>query len=214
MNLLIEELTPSQANIIVEASGSEGSQRKLYLNGIFMQADVVNQNKRVYPLDEMTREVQRAQRIISESNGIFGELDHPTTLTVNLDRISHFITELKMVGSDVYGKAQIITDTPMGKIAAALINTNVRLGVSSRGTGHVNESSGNVSNFGFVTVDIVANPSAVKALPVGIYESLQLTQNGRQTLSLAESVIHDQNAQKYFVAAFQKFLADMQFQKR
>lgn len=214
MNLLIEELTPSQANIIVEASGNEGSQRKLYLNGIFMQADVINQNKRKYPLEEMAREVQRAQRIISESNGIFGELDHPTTLTVNLDRISHFITELKMVGSDVYGKAQIITDTPMGKIAAALINTNVRLGVSSRGTGHVNESTGDVSNFGFVTVDIVANPSAVKALPVGIYESLQLTQNGRQTLSLAESVIHDQNAQKYFIAAFQKFLADMQFEKR
>lgn len=211
MNFLIEELRPSEANIVIESAQST---KDLWLNGIFMQSCVRNRNNRIYPLSEMEREVNLANETIRESNGIFGELDHPTTLTINLDRVSHVITELKIVGQDVYGRAKIVQDTPVGQIAKALINTGVRVGVSSRATGSVNESTGEVSQFGFVTVDIVANPSAHKALPIGVYESIQRNSNGKVITSLAEAVLHDQTAQKYFEREILKFVAEMDYAKR
>lgn len=209
--LLLEELRPSEANIIVE---NNTNSKDLWLNGIFMQSAARNRNGRIYPLHEMQREVDNAMKVISETNGIFGELDHPTTLTINLDRVSHVITELKLVNTDVYGRAKIVQETPVGQIAKALINTGVRIGVSSRATGSVNESTGEVSNFGFVTVDIVAQPSAHKALPEGVYEGLEHYQRGKVVTSLAEAVLHDNNAQKFFQTEILKFIQEMGYQKR
>lgn len=212
MDFLIEELRPSEAKIVVESDATVG--KELWLSGIFMQSSARNRNGRIYPMTEMQREIDAANAIINETNGIFGELDHPTTLTINLDRVSHVITELKMVGTDVYGRAKIVQDTPVGQIAKALINTGVRIGVSSRAAGSVNESTGEVSNFAFVTVDIVAQPSAHKALPVGVYESIQRTSNGKVITSLAEAVVHDDSAQKYFQKEILKFVAEMGYAKR
>ena len=150
--ILIEELMPSESNLIVESE--VGADKELYLSGVFMQADLQNRNGRTYPIHEISKAVTEANNRIKESNGIFGELDHPQSLTINLDRISHVITEMKMVGANAVGKAKIIQDTPMGGIAKALINSGAKVGVSSRGAGQVNESV--VTDFAFVTVDIVA----------------------------------------------------------
>lgn len=198
---LFEQLMPSEGNIITESSKSGN---EAWIQGIFMQADVKNRNGRVYPLQEMVNAVKQANVTITENGGIFGELDHPQTLTINMDRISHIITELKVDGSNVLGKARLL-NTPMGLIAQELSKSGVRYGVSSRGAGTVNES-GQVSGFSVVTVDLVATPSAAGAMPKTIYESLNMGNNSNEILTLAESVQHDPKAQEYFKKEIMKFL--------
>jgi len=199
--LLCEELSPTTANLIEESS-QDG--RNLWISGVFMQADLKNRNGRVYPLAEISNAVNVANTRIQESNGVMGELDHPQTLNINLDRVSHIITEMRMDGTNAYGKAKLL-DTPMGNIARQLIANGVRLGVSSRGAGTVTESGG-VNGFQFVTVDIVATPSAPGAVPDTIYESLMMNKHGKEVITLAEQLKHDDAAQKYFVKEFKKFL--------
>jgi len=164
----------------------------LYLKGIMMQADLKNGNGRVYPLSEISKAVEEAQKRIKEGFNIMGELNHPDTLSINLDRVSHIITEVAMDGSNAIGKMKLL-NTPTGNIAKALIEGGVRLGVSSRGTGNVNES-GDVSDFSFVTVDIVSQPSAPNAYPDAVMESM----GNKKVMSLAEAVVHDKKAQAYF----------------
>jgi hypothetical protein len=190
--LLVEQLMPSECNLIQEASGDGKS---LWISGIFMQADLKNRNGRNYPLSEISAAVTGSKSRIVESNGIMGELDHPQSLNINLDRVSHIITELWMQGTNAYGKAKLL-NTPMGKIAQELIQSGVKIGVSSRGAGNVNES-GAVNGFQFITVDIVAQPSAPNAYPGSMYESLQQAKNGHNMLTLAEAAQHDEAAQKY-----------------
>lgn len=209
MDLLIEELMPSQAGLITESS-TDG--KNVWLSGVFMQSTIKNRNGRVYPLTEISEAVNTAVQRIKESNGIFGELDHPQTLTINLDRVSHVITEVFMKGNDVIGKAKIL-DTPMGLIAKELIKSGVAMGVSSRGAGNVNES-GEVSGFQFVTVDIVCTPSAPGAVPSVMYESVWAHKNGQRVLTLAEQVKEDPAAQKYFKKAFMDFLNENLFAKK
>lgn len=207
--LLIEELSPVQAGLIAESS-NDG--KNTWLAGIFMQGDIKNRNGRVYPATEITEAVKVAQQVIKERNGIMGELDHPQTLSINLDRVSHVITDIKMEGANAVGKAKML-NTPMGNIARELINSGVALGVSSRGAGTVNESGG-VSGFQFVTVDIVAQPSAPNAYPSAVYESLQYAKNGHNILDLAEAVKHDPSAQDYLKKEILKWLSTGLFAKR
>jgi len=207
--LLIEELTPTEANVVTEAS-QDG--KNTWLSGIFMQADIKNRNGRVYPVTEVNEAVKIAQQTIKERNGIMGELDHPQSLSINLDRVSHVITELDMNGSNAMGKAKML-NTPMGNIARELVNSGVSLGVSSRGAGQVNEDGG-VSGFQFVTVDIVAQPSAPNAYPTTVYESLEHAKNGHNILDLAEAVRQDPAAQKYFKEEILKWLGNGLFAKR
>lgn len=202
--LLIEELTPEECSLITESS-KDG--KDMWLSGIFMQASIKNRNGRLYPLNELATAVKSAEQRIKEQNGLLGELDHPQTLTINLDRVSHVITGLKLEGNNVVGKAKLI-NTPMGNIAKELIKSGWLPGVSSRGAGSVNEGGG-VSGFQFVTVDIVAQPSAPGALPSTVYESLGMSKNGKQIMDLAESVRHDPYAQKYFSKEIQKFMTEM-----
>lgn len=207
--LLVEELMPSECNLIQEST-QDG--KSLCLSGIFMQADIKNRNGRMYPLSEITEAVNGAKLRISEQNGLMGELDHPQTLQINLDRVSHVITELWMQGANAYGKAKLI-NTPMGNIAQELIKNNVKIGVSSRGAGNVNESGG-VSGFQFITVDIVAQPSAPNAYPGSIYEAIQHAKNGNQVMTLAEQVRHDAAAQKYLKKEILKWLSEGVFAKK
>ena len=208
VQILVEELTPAQAGLIKESS-HDG--KTIWLNGIFMQGGIKNRNGRVYPINEIESAVKSAQQRIKESNGIFGELDHPQTLTINLDRISHVITELRLEGSNAIGKAKLLS-TPMGNIAKELVNSGVALGVSSRGAGQVNESGG-VEGFNFVTVDIVAQPSAPNAYPQTVVESLDMARNGHNIMDLAEAVRHDPSAQKYFKKEIEKWLSEGLFAK-
>lgn len=207
--ILVEELTPTESNLIEETSATG---KDVWLSGVFMQAEIKNRNGRMYPLNEIANAVQLAQQRITESNGIFGELDHPQTLTINLDRISHVITEMRMEGKNAYGKAKLL-NTPMGSIAKELVKSGVRLGVSSRGAGTVTESGG-VDGFQFVTVDIVAQPSAPGATPSTVYESLQMSKHGSNALSLAEQLREDAGAQKFFKKEIMKFLEEGLFAKK
>lgn len=209
MDLLFEELLPTEASVVTESS-SDG--KSMWLNGICMQSMIQNRNGRVYPLNEIQNAVTNAQQRIKENNGIFGELDHPQTLTINSDRISHVITEMWMSGNDAYSKAKLL-NTPMGNIAQELLRSGVKIGVSSRGAGNVNES-GLVEGFQFITYDIVITPSAPSATPGMVYESLEQATNGNKILTLAEQVRHDDAAQKYFKKEIMAWLSEGLFAKR
>lgn len=144
----------------------------LYIEGIFMQSDRENKNGRIYPRGIMEKEVNRYQDLIREKRSL-GELGHPPNPTINLNQVSHLITELRMDGNNVIGKAKIL-GTPMGKIAENFIKEGVRLGVSSRGLGSLKERNGVnevQDDFHLATVDIVADPSAPDAFVTGIMES-------------------------------------------
>ena len=206
--LLVEEFTPNEARVIQESS-TDG--KHMWLSGICMQSSIKNRNGRNYPLNEIAAAVQNAQARIKECNGIFGELDHPQTLNINSDRISHVVTEMWMNGNDAYGKAKLL-NTPMGNIAQELLRSGVKIGVSSRGAGNVNES-GDVSGFQFITYDIVVTPSAPNAYPGLVYESLERAQNGNKILTLAEQVRYDDAAQKYFKREIMKWLFEGVFAK-
>lgn len=207
--LITEELSPSEAKLITESS-RDG--KDTYLSGIFMQADITNRNGRVYPTSEISEAVKNAQTIIKERNGIMGELDHPQSLSINLDRVSHIITEMRMEGSNAMGKAKLL-NTPMGNIARELISAGVGLGVSSRGAGTVTESGG-VSGFQFVTVDIVAQPSAQDAYPSTVYESLEIARNGKKIISLAEAAKDDEDAQLFLKREIMAWLETGLFAKK
>jgi hypothetical protein len=207
-SLLIETLYASEANMMVESS-QDG--KNMWLNGVFMQADIKNRNGRTYPKSIMSEAVRQLQSAILESNGVFGELDHPTTLTINLDRISHVISEVQFVGNNVIGKAKLL-NTPMGLIAQELSKSGAKLGVSSRGAGNV-MPDGTVSEFQVITVDVVAQPSAPGATPMVVYEGIERARNGTQIMSLAESLVHDESAQKYFKREIIKFFEEFSRKK-
>lgn len=205
--LLIETLTPDESRIVVESSTDN---KTMWLNGVCMQSTIKNRNGRNYPLSEISAAVENAKQRIAENNGIFGELDHPPTLTINSDRISHVITEMWMSGNDAYGKAKLL-NTPMGNIAQELLRSGVKIGVSSRGAGNVAES-GEVNGFQFVTYDIVITPSAPSAYPGLMYESLD-TKLGQKVLTLAEQMREDEAAQKYFKKEIMSFIKNELFKK-
>lgn len=206
---LIETLTPDEARIITESS-NDG--KNAWLSGVFMQSGIKNRNGRVYPIGEISKAVNSAQKAIKEHNGIFGELDHPKSLTINLDRISHVINEMRIDGNNAIGRAKLL-GTPMGNIAKELVDSGVKIGVSSRGAGSVSES-GEVSDFNFVTVDIVATPSAPGAMPTAVYESMMQSSHGRDAITLAEQMREDPDAQLYFKREFLKFLNEGLFAKK
>lgn len=196
MKLLQEYLDPSIANL-TEAQRSDGN---LYLSGIMMQAAMRNGNGRIYPVNEISRAVSECQDKIKKGQFIMGELNHPDTLSINLANVSHAITEISMVGDNAVGKMKLL-NTPAGQIAKAIIEGGVRLGVSSRGTGNVNES-GDVSDFSFVTMDIVSTPSAPDAYPSVVAEAM----GSKKVLSLAEAVVHDKKAQAYLKTEVAKLI--------
>jgi len=174
---LIKEV---QANLNYLAEESEDGKKNLYIEGIFMQADKKNKNGRLYPRGVMEKEVGRYQDLIREKRSL-GELGHPPSPTVNLDKVSHLITELKMSGPDVVGRAKILK-TPMGEIAENFINEGVRLGVSSRGVGSLKDNNGVnevQDDFHLATVDIVSDPSAPEAFVTGVMENREwIMENG------------------------------------
>lgn len=198
MQLLTEHLSPVTAALCEMKRGTD-----LYLSGIMMQAALRNGNGRVYPTNEISKAVEGMQERIKGGHFILGELNHPDVLSINLANVSHAITEVRMDGNNAVGKMKLL-NTPSGQIAKAIIEGGVRLGVSSRGTGNVNES-GEVSDFSFVTVDIVSQPSAPDAYPNVVQEAL----GNKKILSLAEALVDDKKAQKYLKAEMMKFLESL-----
>ena len=203
--LLVEHLSYDQARIVTE-SLNEG--KDLYMKGICIQGAVENANKRVYPLHEIKRAIETVNKQTQNGFSVLGEVDHPTNLRINLDRVSHMITEMWMEGANGYGKLKILP-TPMGQLVRTMLESGVKLGVSSRGSGNVNESSGTVSDFEIVTVDIVAQPSAPNAYPMAVYESLMNMRGGQKMLGIAAEINHDQRAQSYLQKEIVRLINEM-----
>ena len=165
--------------------------------GIFIQGGVKNANQRVYPVSEIARAVKTLNDQMSGGYSVLGEVDHPQDLRINLDRVSHMITRMWMDGPNGYGKLKILP-TPMGNLVKTMLESGVKLGVSSRGSGNVKEDgSGQVSDFEIITVDVVAQPSAPGAYPTPIYEHLMNSRGGNQAINLARQVKEDPKAQKF-----------------
>ena len=191
---LRENLSFDQARIVVE-SANEG--KDLYMKGICIQGGILNANQRVYPVNEISRAVNTLNEQIQGDYSVLGEVDHPEGLNINLDRVSHMITEMWMDGPNGYGKLKILP-TPMGQLVKTMLESNVKLGVSSRGSGNVMEDgSGQVSDFEIITVDVVAQPSAPGAYPTPIYEHFMNTNGGYKAFQTAREVQGDKKAQKY-----------------
>ena len=176
-----------ELNFIVENTESGG--KSLYIEGIFMETEKGNKNGRIYRKPIVEREIQRYQQLINEKRSL-GELGHPPNPTVNLNNVSHLITELKMVGDDAYGKAKILS-TPMGKIAESLVSEGVKLGVSLRGLGSTKQKNGLdevQEDFHLATIDIVSDPSAPSAFVRGVMESAEwILENGSWSMVQIES---------------------------
>jgi hypothetical protein len=195
---LVEIINPLQAQLIAEnldyQIGGE-TKKRLYMKGIFIQANVQNLNERVYPLSEITHAVNSIKEQLQSGYSILGELDHPEELTLNVQDASHKIVDMWMEGNNGMGKLQVLS-TPMGQIVKTLIlEDDVKLGVSSRGMGNVTDR-GIVEGFEIVTVDIVAKPSAPSAYPRAIVEAKNLRKWGKIE-NLAINSMFDPNARKY-----------------
>jgi hypothetical protein len=208
MNLLSENLTFDQANMVVESADNSKGGKDLYLKGICIQGGVRNANERVYPVNEIGRAVKTLNDQISTGYSVLGEVDHPEGLNINLDRVSHMITNMWMEDANGYGKLKILP-TPMGKLVETMLESGVKLGVSSRGSGEVNES-GDVSGFEIITVDVVAQPSAPGAYPTPIYEHLMNARGGMKAYELAQATKHDDKAQKYLKESLINIISKLQ----
>ena len=206
---LKEHLSFDRAEMMVE-SVKEGDTdlKTLFMKGIFIQGGVKNANERVYPIQEIESAVDTLNEQIQEGNSVLGEVDHPDDLKINLDRVSHMITNMWMDGPNGYGKLKILP-TPMGQLVQTMLESGVKLGVSSRGSGNVNDLDGRVSDFEIITVDIVAQPSAPNAYPKAIYEGLMNMNGGYDTWKLAQSVQNDKSAQKYLSKEIVKFIREL-----
>jgi hypothetical protein len=202
---LVEHLTYDQARVVTESS-EDG--KNLYMKGICIQGGVKNANQRVYPVTEITSAIKQVHEQLSGGNSVLGEVDHPSNLRVNLDRVSHMITEMWMDGPNGFGKLKILP-TPMGNLVKTMLESGVKLGVSSRGSGEVNESTGEVKNFEIVTVDVVAQPSAPNAYPKAIYEGLMNMNGGQQMFNMAAEVNEDPRVQKYLTESIKRFINEL-----
>ncbi len=209
MNLqpLRERLSFDQAQMTVEAKETSNGGKDLYMKGIFIQGDKVNHNQRVYPGSEIARAVESIKSRLEQGYSVLGEADHPDDLQVNIDRVSHMVTEMWMDGADGYGKLKIIP-TPMGNIIRTLLESGVKLGVSSRGSGNVG-ANGRVSDFEIVTVDVVAQPSAPDAYPTPIYERVMLDRRRAALMDVALAATYDRSAQKHLVTEVTRFIKNL-----
>lgn len=204
-SLLVEHLSYDQAQIKTERT-NEG--KDLYMVGICIQGGVKNANQRVYPLNEIARAIETVNKQAQSGYSVLGELDHPANLRINLDRVTHVCEKMWMEGQNGYGKLKILP-TPMGQIVKILLDSGVKLGVSSRGSGNVDDMSGKVSDFEIVTVDIVAQPSAPDAYPTAVYEGLLNMRGGHRLLGVAAEANRDQRVQKYLQSEMVRLINEM-----
>jgi len=206
---LRENLTFDRANMVVESVKEDGSDLKtLYMKGIFIQGGVKNANERVYPVNEIENAVDTLNTQISEGYSVLGEVDHPDDLKINLDRVSHMIESMWMDGPNGYGKLKILP-TPMGQLVKTMLESGVKLGVSSRGSGNVNDLDGRVSDFEIITVDVVAQPSAPNAYPSAIYEGLMNMKHGHRLMEVAKEASGDKKVEKYLKEEVMRLIKDL-----
>ena len=216
MKLITEEV--SNVKIITEGKGSN---KKLYIEGVFLQGNIKNRKGRMYPVETLAREVNRYNEAFVEKGRALGELGHPDGPTVNLDRVSHKITSLVQEGDNFRGKAQLL-NTPMGKIASSLLDEGVMLGVSSRGVGSLKEDRDGCKVVGedfmlATAADIVADPSAPDAFVSGIMEGKEWIweggilreQQAAQTQKRINTLVDQKRLEEKKLELFGDFLSNL-----
>ena len=216
MKLITEEI--SNVQIITEGKGAN---KKLYIEGVFLQGDLKNRNGRVYPMGTLEKEVGRYNENFVAKGRALGELGHPDGPTVNLDRVSHKITSLVREGTNFRGKAQIL-NTPMGKIASSLLDEGVMLGVSSRGVGSLREDRSGAKVVGedfmlATAADIVADPSAPDAFVQGIMEGKEWVWEGgilreqlaEKTQKRINTLVDQKTLDEHKLQLFNDFLSNL-----
>ena len=216
MKLITEEVT--NVEIITEGKGSN---KKLYIEGVFLQGELKNRNGRMYPISTLSKEVNRYCETFVNKGRALGELGHPDGPTVNLDRVSHKITSLVQEGNNFKGKAQILS-APMGKIASSLLDEGVKLGVSSRGVGSLQTTSEGCKIVGedfqlATAADIVADPSAPDAFVNGIMEGKEwIWEGGILREQLAErterainTLVEQKRLEEHKLDLFNQFLSNL-----
>jgi hypothetical protein len=216
MKLITEEV--QKVKFITEG---KGAQKKMFIEGIFLQGDICNRNGRMYPMETLSREVKRYNEAFVCKGRALGELGHPDGPTVNLDRVSHKIVSLEQKGCNFIGKAQLL-ETPMGKIAKSLIGEGVCLGVSSRGVGSLqmtNEGHKVVGkDFMLATAaDIVADPSAPDAFVHGIMEGKEWVWEGgilreqlaNNTRARINTLVDQRKLEEHKLNLFNEFLSNL-----
>ena len=216
MKLIREEI--ESVEFLVE---NKNGKKSMYIEGVFLQADMKNRNGRVYPMETLRREVGRYSENHITSGRALGELGHPEGPTVNLDRVSHKIVSLKESGSNFIGKAKIL-GTPMGKIASSLIEEGVKLGVSSRGVGSLQQTKEGYSVVGedfmlATAADIVADPSAPDAFVSGIMEGKDWVWDGgilrerfaEKTYKHINTLVDQKKLDEQKLALFNDFLSNL-----
>lgn len=204
---LKEHLTFDRAGMVVEST-DDANGKSLYMKGIFIQGGVKNANERVYPVSEIENAVGTLNEQIQNGYSVLGEVDHPDDLKINLDRVSHMITSMWMDGANGFGKLKILP-TPMGELVKTMLTSGVKLGVSSRGSGNVNDMDGRVSDFEIITVDIVAQPSAPNAYPKAIYEGMMNMRHGHNLLDIAKDAKGDKKIEKYLREEVMRLIKDL-----
>lgn len=214
--ILLKEECFDTKTVIEESSSGEKSR---YIVGPFLVAEEQNKNKRVYPRGILEREVNRFKTMISESRASScGELGHPETPSINLDRLSHRILNLEWNGNHVIGKAKILEDLPCGKLAAGLLKEGVVLGVSSRGVGSLKLVEGHnrvQDDYKLSTIDIVSDPSGPGCIVNGIMENAKWVQDISGNWQLIESIRNDvskaksKNIERVILESFDKFMRSL-----
>ena len=195
---LKEHLSFTQAGLeILSEEAQDGSGKgTLKLKGVCIEGGVRNANERVYPVNEIAKAVDTINEQIKTGHSVLGEVDHPDDLKINLDRVSHMIEKMWMDGPAGMGTLKILP-TPMGELVKTMLTSGVKLGVSSRGSGNVDDRTGHVSDFEIVTVDVVAQPSAPNAYPTAIYEGLLNHKGGQRLLDMFKDPAKSGKAQRF-----------------
>jgi len=206
-NYLSEHLSFDQAQLVIESANEENGNKSLHLSGICVQGDIRNANQRVYPSSEIAKAVKTINDQLAGGYSVLGEVDHPADLRINLDRVSHMITKMWMDGPNGYGKMKILP-TPMGQLISTMLESGVKLGVSSRGSGEV-DGDGKVNGFEIITVDVVAQPSAPGAYPTPVYEHLMNQAGGYKAFRIAQEVQGDTKAQKYIAESLKQIISKL-----
>jgi hypothetical protein len=199
--------TQAKAEVLLEEA-HDGSGKTMKLKGICIEGGVRNANERVYPVHEIAKAVDTVNEQIKTGHSVLGEVDHPDDLKINLDRVSHMIEKMWMDGPAGYGTLKILP-TPMGELVKTMLQSGVKLGVSSRGSGNVNDNNGHVSDFEIVTVDVVAQPSAPNAYPTAIYEGLLNMRGGQKLLDMYKDPASSNKAQRYLKSEVIRLIKDL-----
>jgi Prohead core protein serine protease len=200
--------TQARAEVLLEEAADGSGTKTMKLKGICIEGGVKNANERVYPVHEIAKAVDTVNEQIKTGHSVLGEVDHPDDLKINLDRVSHMIEKMWMDGPAGYGTLKILP-TPMGELVKTMLQSGVKLGVSSRGSGNVDDHNGHVSDFEIVTVDVVAQPSAPNAYPTAIYEGLLNMRGGQRLLDMYKDPASSNKAQRYLKQEVMRLIKDL-----